>query len=59
MTIGIQHKGWKQGFSKELAFLCLVSVAAAVAAPAQTYTTLFNFDRSDGMGPGSMALTQP
>jgi uncharacterized repeat protein (TIGR03803 family) len=36
----------------------LFCAATAIAAPAQTYTDLFNFDGSDGSGPFYMSLVQ-
>jgi uncharacterized repeat protein (TIGR03803 family) len=46
-------RSWKTIF-----FLCVFSAASAIASPAQTVTTLINFDGTDGANPATGSLVQ-
>jgi len=52
----ISHSAFR--WSKSAYALLLLCVAAAIALPAQTFTTLMNFDVTNGAYPSYMSLIQ-
>jgi hypothetical protein len=48
----------KSSWQKRLFAMLLLCAAASIVSPAQTFTTLFNFNGANGAAPAHMSLIQ-